>query len=1214
MYGSHPYSNSSGQKTSGPPQPEWRMPSTAQQRPARKPTTGPTPPPPPHPPLSAPPYNPTSYSPISNNSQTTPSVSTTGSPVPGSASLDTSAWGVKYNRQQYPIYAPPPLPPRPSSTTGHSSSAHSPAVSPLDSNKPPPVAPTYGNQTTASAYQPQWTSSPSWAPQQPTHTLTPPPPPPIPSGYQTPASQQGHQTPQQPSPPPYSIHPPVPQPSQKFSPQQNASYTPTSVPSPQPALSEPVTAATSASYGVSPPMTAPPVPPKTSAHGATTHASALGSGGPSDWEHLSSAPGDVDDLQTFRPKQDNAVAYPSAPHVPPQNYLAGAPNTASGGPIGSGSPATVSPVMQPIHSQSTSVMQDSPVSSSTTQQDFHEPPRPARVDTSESVYSTTSTTGASESIDGVIDAWNRPVTTQTEFSTAQADRVENSLVDDSNPMQKLSPLEIPKTKQETTVPRKVSSGSNTPRSSPNVKGDVSPIIKVTDPYEDLDPWSKSSLERYVAMLRKEAVADSDEERYKIFTAFMSKETKLREILYSIEHEPKFEEVPSRQPTPAAQHSDQLQSNKSSSPIDSGLIPVESEASSESWVDASEEPGDGSYSPGGRPIVPRIQTPGGLGFERPATQPPGRKHSSGVESQAQHPRATSVPPPVVNKQELSPLTTNPPQPIYAPFRYTEGPQRGSDHLAFDRPAYQAYSALRQASAESGRVMSNAPAHEPHENPNSPISQGGKNEHDETFLGLIREKSVAYRKQGPRRKSSPPPLPMSLRQGRPNGPIDDLRSMVSSPLAKQSESSWHATTRKDLAKYSNDFTYIMEAVKVWETSGRSRREALEKERMHRQEESEKRIDGLFNGRKIGYADINVLEEEFRQTEARVQLDEERRELDLFIKQVFNPLDERLQQEISTLQSHYDSSLGQLDHENSKIKNSVTDKYNLSHTMKTVNEIYHRLEARYQKRVEIALEREKRRRKTERRPLVFMGDSVALKQLDGEFDEMEKRNILEAAKDRDERANRLMDSFDDAIMHGLGENQSLLDDVSAKLSKIDVAVTRSSGLVDSDVEHMLKSVYNVVESLRQDSESILNSFGRADSALNDADYGVSVAEARYANAEPDVFQQLEDAKKKEDAKIQTDLNSKLDSVRTAPAEITIKVNEILESLGKAPVVNSTEPLDSAPANHPADILMPGPRPATSLTSKSDEDSEHQERLRKALEAAKRRNAARTHLQPQN
>ncbi|KAE8379275.1 hypothetical protein BDV26DRAFT_259803 [Aspergillus bertholletiae] len=1219
MYGSHPQSNSSSQQNSGPPIPEWRLPSTAQQRPSRKPTPGPTsppPPPPPHPPLSAS-YNPSTYGSISGSS---PGSGASGSPAPGSGSLDTSAWGVNYNRQQYPIYAPPPLPPRPPSTPAHSSSTQSPVVD----NKPLPVTPTYGAPTSAAEYQPQWTTTnASHAPQppmvSPMSPPPPPPPPPVPSGYQSSTPQQGNQPPQQLSPPPYSVLPLGESHSlQNSSAQQHASHSSTKVSPPQPTLSgqSPLNAANPVPCGSAQPVTAPPVPPKTSHNALPTNTSVLSSGGPSDWEHLTPTPGEIDDVGVFGVKQGNA-ARPSATPEPTPGYPAPISTTSSNSQTVISTPsADVSPISQPVHTQNNTAAQPFPGSSSATH-GIQDPPRPIRKDTTGSMYSTASTTETSESIDGVIEAWTRPATTDTQRPIAQSGQSISPRMDNPTPMQRLSPLEIPKIKQDFSIPRKeIQSGANTPRSSdtPNAtsaKTDTpSPQLKLLDPYEDLDPWSKSSLERYVAMLRKEAVADSDMERFKIFTAFMSKETKLREILYNIEHEPRNEEAPSQKLAPASQESNQ-KSSKATPPIESGLIPVESEESKES-TDTSEGNEDGKYSPGGRPILPRVETPTTLGPQRPATQPPGKEHSLGYQSQSQPLRATSVPPSMLDKQELSPLTTNPPQPIYTPFRYTEGPQRGSDHLVIDRPAYQAYSALRQASAESGRVMSNVPPPGSQEDSHSTAPFTGNN--DETFIGLIREKSVAYRKAS-RRKSSPPPLPMSLRQRRPGGPIDDLRSMVSSPLAKQSESSWHITTRKDLEKYSKDFGYVPEAVKSWEDANKSRREKLEKERTHRQEASEKRIDALFNGREIGYADINVLEEEFRQTEARAQLDEERQELDDYIAKVFNPLDERLQKEISALQAQYDSALGQLDHENNKIKNSVTDKYNLSHTMKTVNDIYQKLEARYQKRLEIALDREHRRKKTERRPLVFMGDSVALKQLDREFDEMEKRNGLESAKDRDERANRLMDSFDDAIMHGLGENQSLLDDVSAKLSKSDAATIRASGLSNSEIENMLKSVYNLVDSLRQDSESILHNFGIADSALNDADYGVSVAEARYSNADDDVFGRLEDDKKKEDAKIQTDLESKLDSVRTAPAEITTTINKLLKSLGKAPITKPNRPPDSVPTGHPIDVLFPGPRPTASAGPKnSDENLEHQERLRKALENAKKRNAARNTSQPPN
>ncbi|OOF93812.1 hypothetical protein ASPCADRAFT_209057 [Aspergillus carbonarius ITEM 5010] len=804
-----------------------------------------------------------------------------------------------------------------------------------------------------------------------------------------------------------------------------------------------------------------------------------------------------------------------------------------------------------------------------------------------------STSEPSESIDGIIEAWNRPISSQVSIEQ-HPQSLESRLATSEKP----SPVEPPKPKQEFALPRKqVQSGSASTESDAAAneanteKRTILPAFVSLDPYDDLDPWSKSSLERYVAMLRKEAVADSDVERFNLFTAFIAKETKLREILFNVESSltPVDEDAgeDSRQPTPALQEPTDKTDDGIPS-VESGLIPVESEIDYLISTNNHEDSGDGSYSPGGRPILPIAQTPSAASLKRSVS------------------RSTSEPPSMLNdsgrEHTLPPLTTNPPQPIYTPFRYTEGPQRGSDELVFDQPAYQAYSTLRQASAESGRVMSNAPALASPERSSS-VVPSSQNERDETFIGLIREKSVAYRKTAPRRTSSPPPLPASLRHGKPADPVEALRSMASSPSAKQPESSWNMTIRKNLESFSTDFGYIKEAVKSWEVSSKPRRDKVDQERIQRQEQSEKRIDALFNGKEIGYADINVLEEEFRQKEARAQLEEERQELDDFVSNVFKPLDQRLKEEVTALQAHYESALAQLDHENGRVKNPITDKYNLSHTMKTVNEIHRQLEVRYQKDLEIALDRERRRKKAERRPLVFMGDSLALKRVDKEFDQMEKRNILEAARERDERANRLMDSFDDAIMHGLGENQSRLDEIATKVTKVDAATISSSALSDSEIEQLLKSVYELVESLRQDSEAILHNFGIADSVLNDADYSVSVAEARYSDADADVFRRLGDEKRKEDNKIQTNLKSKLESVRAGPAKIITSLNNLLKTLGKVPIIErpaSRQPLTDAPA--PASHLPT----ANIAPRKPEQDPEHQERLRKALENAKKRNAA--------
>ena len=852
----------------------------------------------------------------------------------------------------------------------------------------------------------------------------------------------------------------------------------------------------------------------------------------------------------------------------------------------------------------------SPVSPCTSQ-GMQTPPPLVRVDSTNPAISMV---GRSDTIDNVIDAWVRPLSPAPK-PTQHEHQISTGQSQSPGPTNITSPIE------RTQSARIASSPAENLRSSSGVSAQVverpeSVVpLKNLDPFEDLDPWSKSSLERYVAMLRKEAVADLDEERYKIFTAFMAKETKLREILYSIEHEPEISQAPPRAPDPApspASKSDQFKA-----PIESGLIPVASEDAPPLSATTPTEDEDlddvgSEYSSGGRPIFTGRQS--SQFFPSLSTLPTGTEPTSGLSRTSSFPVSADA-----QKQALEPLTTNPPRPIYTPFQYTEGPQRGSDNLTFDRPAYQAYSDLRQA-AVNGRVMSNGPAPTSRSRSNTATLSPTVNERDETFLGLIRHKSVAYITPAERNATPLPLLPEAVRKGRPVSLVDNLRTMVWKPLDNQSESSWHITTRGGLEKFPDDFSYIQQTADRWEEAAAARRQKLDQERMTRQEESEENIDDLFNGKSIGYADINTLEEDFRQTEARVQLEEERHEVEDFITQVFNPLDERLKDEISALRKSYDSALNQLDRDQNG-KGSTTERFSPSVTMKMVNEIHSKLEIRFQKRLEIALDCERRRKKAERRPLVFMGDMAGLRKLDGEFDQMERRNILEACKDRDDRANRLMDSFDDAILHGLGMNQSLLDELALKATKLDPVALRASGLPDSEIEQILKSAATFAATLRADSEAILRSSGVADMALNDADYGVSVAEARYATSDPEIFHRLADEKKKEDGKIQSELDSKLQSIQKGPVQIETTIEKLLLALKNSPPgeVQHSPVQHSASTSPSAEVPLPlSLRPSTAapgsassppLSPRTDEDFEHKERLRRALEEAKKRNAARNH-----
>lgn len=961
-------------------------------------------------------------------------------------------------------------------------------------------------------------------------------------------------------------------------------------------------------------------------------ASILGHGGVSDWEHLTPTPGDIDDLYQRDPAPEQPVMQQGSTTYTPQDSVHTSPRYQT----------PVSHVMNPgssVQTQWTHLAENRPPNTHFTSQSHS-----ARTDSTQSQESAVSPQERSDTIDGVIQAWNQnpvsPIIKAQDEPYAQSPALMTVKPTSPTVVQPTSPQAVstkPQALQEpagsasplatdlNSTPGAQSEQATARAATPAATGTVAPPVKLVDPYDDLDPWSKSSLFRYVTMLRKEAVAESEEEKYKIFTGFVAKETRLREVLYSIE-------VPEKETTATGSSDEVKRTPTASMSVDSGLIPVQSEASIQHPVQSrhgSVDSDDVPYSPGGRPILGKGQAENSAkeqgALHRSASNPQGK---GGVLA-AQHQndlalRSTSVPPSMsssITPQQIPPLISEPPRPAYTPFRYTEGPQRGGEELGVAQSGYQAYSALRQASAESGRAMAVPTLRAPENAGLSVQKPSASIQMDETFLGIIREKSVSYKgKNGPLVSGSG---------------IEELGALIPDPFPVLEESVEISNIRKKMEVYSDDFRYIYVTTENWELSARDRREALEKERLQRQEASESHIDALFNEKEIGYADINPLEEEFRQNEARAQLEEERKEFDSYIRRVFNVVDTRLKEEIVELKALYQRALDELSYD--KIHSNPNSKYQISHTMNTINTLSGKLEARYQRRLDLGLDRERHRKKAERRPLVFLGDSRALKKLDADFEKMEKQNIVEAAKDRDERANKLTDIFDEAILHALGNHQGVLDEIATKTRKLDVSMIERSNLSEADKELLLRSISALTKLLSEDAESMLTSFREADSRLNEADYNVSVAEAQYANADPEVFRRLQEEKKKEDDKIQEDHNSKLESIKKAPTEILTKIDAVLIAIHKDPGAGpgpwrrplalveklSVPPQPQTRARspsavlaerhdtpiqeeepHPGEVLMPGPPPR-----RSSAETEQQERLRKALEDAKKRNAAKNY-----
>ena len=169
----------------------------------------------------------------------------------------------------------------------------------------------------------------------------------------------------------------------------------------------------------------------------------------------------------------------------------------------------------------------------------------------------------------------------------------------------------------------------------------------------------------------------------------------------------------------------------------------------------------------------------------------------------------------------------------------------------------------------------------------------------------------------------------------------------------------------------------------------------------------------------------------------------------------------------------------------------------------------------------ERGRRLKKVEAEPWYALDNVVQAKKIEERFETAEKQSILKFCAERDERANLLIDILDQHTLRGVGSNQDYMERIHQAVHKTagDVVL----GAVPNDLELALSEILfkaqKLTTVLAHSSEQIVQIFHVADMVLNLADFRLSVANARIANASPDDFEKLERVKAKEDLKLVKD-----------------------------------------------------------------------------------------------
>lgn len=706
--------------------------------------------------------------------------------------------------------------------------------------------------------------------------------------------------------------------------------------------------------------------------------------------------------------------------------------------------------------------------------------------------------------------------------------------------------------------------------------------KANDPYADLEPWGKASLNRFVAMLREEARAESNKDKLNIFNVFTSRESRLRVVLYGTEDElitpqrqvelqkehpskreatkdMRMEAKPEDRKSPdesgfvkqAVQSTNNMNLHRSLKALpalpsnrdsvtglpDNALAPLVTHCSLKLAADGEsltvETPMDRpQYNPGDRPTIARLSRESEQGeLDASAEAVAG--------ANANHPRSFAAP------AALGFEDAEPQKPAYTPLKYREPRSEVNNYLANRKSVVRPYATLTQGSLENGSTfgkrldIDQAPttnnsitAPTSQYNPNSPAE--GDNASDVT----VKAKNLATESQHDLRHFT-------------KADFDPLLTVLPESEALVFESSRLHDLRQVMEAAPDDFSFIHQSVVAWDAKAKQQREENDRQRHARQMESEQRIDSLFDDHEIGYGDISELESEFKRSEAARKADEDRSEYQMFVSDVFDLVWTRLHYELDQLVPHYEQYSKAMNDTlaGKDMFDGSSESLALAPTMSAFLGLHQKLEIRHQKAFEAVLERDRRLKKTEISPWYTLSNIAKVKQLEKQFEDAEKKAIIEYCEQRDARANRLMDVLDQNTLRGVGANQDYMEAIMRAVRRIAsgraFASVAGSNEPTAGMEEVEKAKA-IAALLATSSEQIVQTFHVADMLLNSADYEVSVAKAKIAKADMAALTILKEERAKEDQKLMRDLEHRLALIREDTRRTNDEIVKLMLFLG--------------------------------------------------------------------
>lgn len=643
-------------------------------------------------------------------------------------------------------------------------------------------------------------------------------------------------------------------------------------------------------------------------------------------------------------------------------------------------------------------------------------------------------------------------------------------------------------------------------------------IKVTpvpaDLIPDINPWYVGSLERYITMLRGEANEPLVEDKIKTFKAFLKAESGIRGIEY-YDAPPPALEPENTVPTPTANASDVSKPVASRADLNVQVPKPTQESPDEE---------DFQYSPGGRPLLTRQAT-----IPTNDNAPLQQQFGSSTQS-------TTILTPTSSVDDDSNKT-----PVQSPPEE----QTQTTYKAYVPPALfsndSAASTKRQSVSD---VPSPAPlaSHGSKAFEQRPIMPSSTSKHhDEIFFGAHGPSAPTAASRPTSSESPTPdvsvPAPLAFASNRPvstmppsrKDPIEVLTELLPSQIASDKPNHLIEEVKEKLSHVAKGTSNIDDLTKQWEKVATVTRKKNDSARRKRQEDYEETNDDAFNNEEISYADLNVLEEEFKQKESTLKAKEDRDEYASYVEAVFDPVYDALQSDIKTLTDLYIEAESLLQTSVSGIQSLEPDALSTLASLELLQDIHNAILDRQDHVVAAVAERDKRYKKTEIQPLYASGNITKMKAVEKHFDNAEKQANIRALRDKAGRVGELVSITEDIVVNAVGVEQREIDIIITSLRNL------PDGKADADI---LRHAHDMLTHLKTSSKALLSLFNAMEIRHNAAVLDAEIAQAKLEGT-GDV-KVLEEEKAKGEQKFMDEFKRRVDVIEQDKEEIERLVAE--------------------------------------------------------------------------